>query len=121
MDRIIAHRIWAATLLLAAALTIYAATLPAQPAPQCEQLGRGGVSAVVVCPPGLGKQDWQRAGITACNAPGPCHAWIWDDPVMAPKAPITRANPMTGPQFDSAVALWVGYTQTLFVCGSAFC
>ena len=88
---------------------------------QCDQLGREELSAVVVCPPGLGENELHEAGKHACAAPGSCHAWIWDDPKQAPKGPITHLNPMTDAQLESAVALWVDYTRTLYVCGEALC
>ena len=112
----------AKTLLLASALTLLLqAQREASAGPRCENLGGGHLSAVVICPPGLGEAQLRAAGEAACAGLATCHAWIWDDPDAAPNEPISRSSPMTGAQFDSAVALWVSYTQTLYVCGGPYC
>ncbi len=94
---------------------------PGQSAVQCERLDKPGMSAVVICPPGSSEVDWREAGKAACASEAPCHAWIWTDPAKAPKKPITPDSPMTGEQFEAAAALWVGYTQTLFICDGVWC
>lgn len=97
------------------------ALAPADSASRCDQLPKPGMSAVVICPPGSDEADWREAGKNACRAPGNCHAWIWTDRNKAPKQPITRETPMNGEEFESAVALWVGYTGTLFICDGRWC
>ena len=110
--------ITAVALLFGASNSLKAQSMPK---PVCETLGRGHLSAVVICPQGLGRDQWRAAGKAACAGLSPCHAWIWDDPKMAPPAPFSRANPMTSAQFESAVALWVDYTRSLYVCGGVYC
>ena len=106
--------------IMAAAVALNLST-PGQSAAQCERLDKPGMSAVVICPPDSSQADWREAGIAACGSKGPCHAWIWTDPAKAPKKPITPDSPMTGEQFEAAAALWVGYTQTLFICDGVWC
>jgi len=102
----------------AAALAL---TAPSEAVARCDQLPKPGMSAVVICPPGSDEADWRAAGKLACGVPEPCHAWIWTDREKAPKKPITRESPMNDEEFESAVALWVGYTGTLFVCDGRWC
>jgi len=87
----------------------------------CRWLDKPGMSAVVLCPPGSSEADWREAGEAACASSGRCHAWIWTDPAKAPQSPITPDSPMTGEQFEAASALWVDYTQTLFICDGVRC
>ncbi len=117
----IKHTIRRLAALLGVAAALIAAAPGSRAAARCAQIGRGEVSAVVICPPGLDRAAWREAGKTACAARGSCHAWIWDDPRRAPKRPITRANPMTDEEFESAVALWVDYVDTLYVCDGTHC
>lgn len=102
------------------ALALLAPT-PGKTAAQCARLDKPGMSAVVICPPGSSEAELRAAGKAACASSGPCHAWIWTDPAKAPKIPITPDSPMTDEQFEAAAALWVDYTQTLFICGGAWC
>lgn len=106
--------------IIAAAAVLLAPT-PGETATQCRQLDKPGMSAVVICPPGSSKSDWREAGRAACASSGPCHAWIWTNPQKAPKKPITPNSPMTGEQLEAAAALWVDYTQTLFICDGVWC
>ena len=114
-----------AFLIFASAALLFGVSISAQaqrpPERVCENRGRGHLSAVVICPPGLGQDRWRAAGRAACAGLSPCHAWIWDDPNRAPPAPFSRTNPMTSAQFESAVSLWVDYTQSLYVCGGVYC
>jgi hypothetical protein len=107
-------------IMAAASLALLAPT-PGRTAAQCARLDKPGMSAVVICPPGSSETDWREAGRAACASSGPCHAWIWTDPAKAPKKPITPDSPMTGEQFEAATALWVDYTQTLFICDGVRC
>ena len=81
-------------------------------ASQCEHRPMGRLIVVVICPPGLGEEEWRMAGQLACSSRRPCNAWIWDDPAKSP----TRSPPMTDAQVNSAVAVWINNTGTLNVC-----
>lgn len=111
--------IFALAVVVAAAVLI--TPISGEAAAGCRWLDKSGMSAVVLCPPGSSEADWREAGAAACGASGPCHAWIWTDPAKAPRKPITSSSPMTAEQFEAATALWVDYTQTLFVCDGVWC
>ena len=69
---------------------------------------------VLVCPPGLSREDWRAAGEEVCDsASGICNVWIWDDAAKAPRdAPPTDAELSPGHVRD-AVAVWVDDAKRL--------
>jgi len=107
--------------IFALAAVVFFAPMTGEAGAGCRWLDKPGMSAVVLCPPGSNEADWREAGAAACGASGPCHAWIWIDPAKAPKKPIMPGSPMNDEQFEAAAALWVDYTQTLFVCDGVWC
>ena len=85
----------------------------AQDGATCPVRDKSATVAIVVCPPGLGQEQWRRAGEAACANTKPCSAWIWDDPAKAPeKAPPLPTGVAKNDVLNS-VAVWDNDTKQL--------
>ena len=82
-------------------------------AAECSVQARSDTVVLVLCPPGLDREAWRKAGEGACGAAVRCNAWIWDDRENVPDtAPSTDAE-LQENDVRNAVAIWVNDAQTL--------
>ena len=72
----------------------------------CKVRDQNGAIAIVICPPGLGRADWHKAGEMACANIKPCSAWIWDDPKKAPQSAPPLATGIAKDAVLSSAAIW---------------
>ena len=86
-----------------------------QDSPACSVRDQKGNVAIVVCRPGLAKEQWRAAGVAACLHVKPCSAWIWDDPKKAPKSAPPAANLIPQADILTTVAIWDNDTNRLLM------
>lgn len=85
----------------------------AQDIDTCAVNGKNGSVVIIVCPPGLDRQKWQRVAETACAKVKACSAWIWDDPKKAPKSTPAVATKIAKKDVLTAIAIWDNGTRKL--------
>jgi len=95
------------------AATILCLGLGIANAAECSVQARSEKVVLVLCPPGLDSEAWQKAGEGVCGAAVRCNAWIWDDRKNVPAtAPSTDAE-LQENEVRNAVAVWVNDAKTL--------
>lgn len=98
-----------------AVLSIASPNAAAQPGSGCKVLTNNGDVAVVLCPPGVGQEQWQRAGSAACGNVKSCSAWIWDDVKKAPLSAPSQATDIAQKDMLNSVAIWDNAEQRLIM------
>ena len=88
------------------AITFAAIPAAAQNAGKCTIRDQKGAVTLLLCPPGLDKADWRKAGEMACAKIKPCSAWIWDDPDKVPQSAPPLATGIAKEAVLSSVAIW---------------
>lgn len=88
------------------AITFATTPAAAQNAGKCTIRDQKGAVTILLCPPGLDRADWHKAGEMACAKIEPCSAWIWSDPKKAPLSAPPLATGIPKEAVLSSVAIW---------------
>jgi hypothetical protein len=91
----------------------------ASPASSCAVKTRSDHVVIMVCPPGMNRDDWQSAGKSACEADKRCNVWIWDDAGKAPDAAPATDDVLPKKLTAVAVAVWVNDSRNLIILSRA--
>lgn len=78
----------------------------AEDAPQCTVRDRSEAVVLLVCPPGLSREQLRQAGESACGSNALCSAWMWDDAAKAPEKAPPLADGLAKDDILSSIAIW---------------
>jgi len=82
---------------------------------KCTARSAEGTIRVLICPPGLSKEEMKVAGEEACGIQVLCNAWIWDSGSAAPKNVPGKDADIAPEVAGDAVAVWANDVKSLML------